>query len=309
MPPIAIRFLHPPSSGRAAGAKSQTHITPRIVLDQSFPLTSTIALASPPLSPSSTTPSDAGIQTPQTDVSFQSAQSRKRKAVNVANGFSPKARCVTIKPLFRPILERCAAYDPSVDQSTVRPTHSTGLATGEQHYLHPYSPTSDWGNHRAAKPSREEKIRDERLAKMKKMNKDEKKARKEGITRTQELVKELKANAKGEVYVRKGSEEILANNTPSVGTPVPSGTPVSIARGTRGGKVKTSPAAQSNTHTSPTNSYSTRAKTYSPPSKESALQPEEIDEAPQTVPLASGKKYKFMTNLMVLPGLSVISLS
>lgn len=289
MSPIAIRFLYPPSSGHPAGAKSQTHITPRIVLDRSFILTSTIALASPPLSPSSTTPSDAGIQTPQTDVSFQSAQSRKRKAVNVANGFSPKARCVTIKPLFRPILERCAAYDPSVDQSTVRPTHSAGLANGEQHYLHPYSPTSDWGNHRAAKPSREEKIRDERLAKMKKMNKDEKKARKEGITRTQELVKELKANAKGEVYVRKGSEEVIANNTPSVGTPLPSGTPVSGTRGTRGGKVKTSPAAQSDTHTSPTtNSYSTRAKTYSPPSKESALQPE-IVEAPQTVPLASGK--------------------
>ncbi|EAL19785.1 hypothetical protein CNBG0780 [Cryptococcus deneoformans B-3501A] len=289
MPPIAIRFLYPPSFGHPGGAKSHTRVTPRIILDRPLPVTSTAIPPSPLISSSSTTPSDAGVQTPQTDVSFQSAQNRKRKAATVANGPSPKTRCVTIKPLFRPILERCAAYDPSVDQSTVKPTHSAGLANGEQQYLHPYSPTSDWGNHRAAKPSREEEIRDERLAKVKKMNKDEKKARKEGITRMQELVKEMKAGAKGEVYVPKSSEEIAANNTPSVGTPVPSETPASGTKATKNGKVKKSPASQSNTHMSPTNSHGTRAKSHSPPSKKSALQPEEVVEAPQTVPLASGK--------------------
>ncbi|OXB36078.1 hypothetical protein LQV05_005516 [Cryptococcus neoformans] len=289
MPPIAIRFLYPPSFGHPADAKSHTRVTPRIVLDRPLPVTSSNTLPSPSISSSSTTPCDAGAQTPQSDVSFQSAQNRKRKAATVVNGPPPKARCVSIRPLIRPILERCAAYDPSVDQSTVKPTHSASMANGEHQYLHPYSPTSDWGNHRAVKPSREEEIRDERLAKVKKMNKDEKKARKEGITRMQELVKEMKASAKGEIYIPRSKEEIASNNTPSAGTPVPSETPVSGNRGTRSGKAKKSPASQSNTHTSPTNSHGTRAKTHSPPSKEFTLQSEEVVEAPQTVPLANGK--------------------
>ncbi|WVQ75614.1 hypothetical protein IAR50_005243 [Cryptococcus sp. DSM 104548] len=285
MPPVAIRFLVPLPGGDGRSAH-RPH--PYIVLDKPSP--SSLSLPTPPVSErddssrrsSSTTIPDAHAPITPASLSASqpsgvppmSSQSRKRKASYVRPspgdqlGAGKKAKVeVRMKPNFETILARCAAYDPSDDGHTVKPTHSSSTKT----YLHPYSPASDWGNFRSSNLSRAEEVREERMQKAKKMGKEEKRVKMEKLMRVKELVKEMKVTMSGGVYVAPPVEEMVVEPTPE-GTPRPA-----TARSARG-KKSLSPA-----------SISTRAKSHSPLATETPLVADVLADPPKTVPLAAGK--------------------
>ncbi|ODO05550.1 hypothetical protein I350_04601 [Cryptococcus amylolentus CBS 6273] len=286
MPPIAIRFLVPPP---ARDGRSAHRPHPYIVLDKASP--SSPSLPTPPASKrnassrrsSSTTILNANAPITPSSLSApkpssappMSSQSRKRKAsfalpspTEQAGGEGKKAKMVLVrmKPDFGTILARCAAYDPTDDGHTVKPTHSSATKT----YLHPYSPASDWGNFRSSKLSREEEVREERMMKAKKMGKEEKKTKMEGVMRVKELVKEMKVTMGGGVYVPPAVEEVVVDT--------PEGTPRPTAAKPGRGKKSLSPA-----------SISTRAKSHSPLATETSLVADALADPPKTVPLAAGK--------------------
>nr|ODN81347.1 hypothetical protein L203_05602 [Cryptococcus depauperatus CBS 7841] len=215
------------------------------------------------------------LKTPPSASAFLSSQSRKRKGGVVATPLSVKMRCVTARPLLKAMVDRCVAYNPASDLAKSKHTVSIN-------YNHPYSPSSDWGNTRSSNPSPGEFRRAEKLSGLQKMSKSEKRARQERIFRVQELVREMKASANGEIYVPR---EIIIKDTSleAISTP----TQAFMTTVGKNSHKKKAPSRSKNGTPQTSPHFSARAQTQSPRTNDTPLS---VDaEPPQTVPLVHGK--------------------